>query len=149
FNIILFGENVVKFSSDLQVVTSRSIEALEKWFSRTKFSSLSYALPGLLSAAANDDMCSIYFITDGFSNDNEYQLQCEIKRISACHNFSIFLIADQLPPDEKSFVMFRCLAVNNPEVWGAITLITTKRQAKILKLTKTSLSTTDTNSISL
>lgn len=60
---------MIKFSSDPQVVTTAVIESLKKWFTKARLSSKSYALPGLVAAASTNNSYSIYFITDGFSDD--------------------------------------------------------------------------------
>ncbi|KAM7536844.1 hypothetical protein Aperf_G00000080711 [Anoplocephala perfoliata] len=147
FNVILFGSHVINFANHMQTVTTRTTAALQKWFRGVKFSPTSYALPGLLSAVNNDNSHSIYFITDGLSHDDEHLLQDEIKNISTHHVLSIFLITEQLPPDEKSLRMFCELAADNPDAWGSITLITSKRQAEVLRLTTSSLNSTESSSL--
>lgn len=169
FNVVLFGEKascnflndsikVTKFASDMQLITNRNITELERWMCSSELGQMSFAVPGLIETLANTEFCSIYFITDGYFNDvrnclfnnNVFQevsiLQSEISKINNDHDFCIFLICEQLPPEEKSLLMFRELATNNPEAWGAITLITKKRQAENLKLTTFSMSSTETTS---
>lgn len=62
---------------------------------------------------------------------------------------SVFLISKQLPPPVASLRMFRDLISLNEDTLGAITVITTKKQTEILKLTAISLSSTASRGKSL
>uniref|UniRef100_A0A5K3ETJ0 CAP-Gly domain-containing protein n=1 Tax=Mesocestoides corti TaxID=53468 RepID=A0A5K3ETJ0_MESCO len=68
----------------------------------------------------------------------------EIRKISSSHNLLVFLVSEQIPPNEKRLHMFKDLVYGGGDPWGAITLVTTKRQAENLGLATFSLSTTDT-----
>ncbi|KAL5106047.1 hypothetical protein TcWFU_001194 [Taenia crassiceps] len=52
--------------------------------------------------------------------------------------------SEQLPPDERSLLVFGELATVNSNVWDKVTLVTTKRQAEELRLTAVSLASTET-----
>ncbi|VDD74349.1 unnamed protein product [Mesocestoides corti] len=79
-----------------------------------------------------------------YGEKDEKILLPEIRKISSSHNLLVFLVSEQIPPNEKRLHMFKDLVYGGGDPWGAITLVTTKRQAENLGLATFSLSTTDT-----